>query len=422
MSVFGGQRRELAESMDRRGVWPAGSPWVRGAVEALPRHEFAPERLWQWDGRTYVPVDRDSDEERWAGLVYGGPYDAAVTRVSAAGAASSSLSCQAVVADMLDALGVQPGHRVLELGAGTGWNAALLAYRACAGGGSEAGSGSGAGQVTSVEVDPWLAEQARSRLTSADVRVLVETGDGGEGWPPGAPYDRVISTYAVDRVPWLWVAQCRPGGRIVTPWGWLGHVALTVAGDGSSASGRMRGLAQFMPAHGTAPGAAFEDVRGTGPAEDEREVRRDLRPLQEDWHLRFALRVALPELRVRTAVDEDGVNAWLHDGTSSWAVLSALPDGRTVAHQGGPLRLADLLEREWDTWTAMGGPELYDFGMTVEQERQFVWAWDEITGPRWEFPEPGRSATSAVRSPKPGERAGAQSPSPVTEGRSSPQH
>lgn len=393
MSVFGGQRRELAKAMDLRGAWPAGSPWVRRAVEALPRHEFAPERLWQWDGLAYVPVDRGADEERWAGLVYGGPYDAAVTRVSAAGAASSSLSCQAVVVDMLDALGVQPGQRVLELGTGTGWNAALLAYRA--------GAGTDSGRVTSVDVDPSLTEQARARLAEAGVHVLVETGDGGEGWPPGAPYDRVISTYAVDRVPWPWIAQSRPGGRIVTPWGWLGHVALTVDGDGSSASGRMRGLAQFMPAHGTAPGAAFEDVRGTGPAGDEREVERDLRPLQDDWHLRFALRVALPELRVRTAVDEDGVNAWLHDGTSSWAVLSALPDGRTVAHQGGPLRLADLLEREWDAWTAMGGPELYDFGMTVERERQFVWAWDELTGPRWEFPEPGEGAASAVHSPSP---------------------
>jgi hypothetical protein len=162
----------------------------------------------------------------------------------------------------------------------------------------------------------------------------------------------------------------------------LGHVALTVADDGKSATGWMQGLAQFMPADGTPPQAGFEQVRGTCPADHERDVERDLGPLQNDWHLRFALRVALPDVRLSTAVDEDGMNAWLHDGSSSWAALSAHGDGRTVAHQGGPRRLADLLEQAWGEWTAMGSPELYDFGMTVEAERQFVWAWDAATGPR----------------------------------------
>ncbi|MGH3313958.1 MAG: methyltransferase domain-containing protein [Streptomyces sp.] len=371
MSAFGGQRWRLAEAMERRGDWPVDSPWVREAVEAVPRHAFAPERLWQWNGQAYVPVDRGVDEEGWAALVYGGPDDAAVTQVSG-GAASSSLSCQAVVADMLDSLDAEPGRRILELGTGTGWNAALLARRV------------GNGRVTSVEVDPLLAEQARARLKAAGVEVAVETGDGGAGWPPGAPYDRVISTYAVDRVPWAWVAQTRPGGRIVTPWGRLGHVALTVADDGRTAGGWMQGLAQFMPARGSRAGTAdFAHVRGTGPAANERTFERNPGPLHDDWHLRFALRVALPDVHLSTAVDEDGVNAWLHDGSASWAVLSAHPDGRTVAHQGGPRSLADLLEREWDGWLAAGSPELYDFGMTVEPERQFVWAWDGHNGPRW---------------------------------------
>lgn len=371
MAEFAELRRELADAMDRRGDWPGGSPWLRRAVEALPRHAFAPERLWHWDGQAYVPVDREADEERWAALVYGAPDDAAVIQVTG-GAASSSLSCQAVVVDMLDSLDVEPGQHVLELGTGTGWNAALLAWRA--------GSG---GQVTSVEVDAALAEQAGARLAAAGAGVRVETGDGQAGWPERAPYDRLISTYAVDRVPWAWVEQTRPGGRIVTPWGRLGHVALTVAADGGSASGWMQGLAQFMPAQGTGPGADFAHVRGTAPADDERTVGRDLRPLHSDWHLRFALRVALPEVRIGTAVDEDGVNAWLHDGTSSWAVLSATGDGTTVAHQGGPRRLAELLETAWDGWLAAESPELYDFGMTVEAGQQYVWAWDAINGPRW---------------------------------------
>ena len=140
MAEFADRRRELAEAMDRRGDWPADSSWLRKAVEDLPRHAFAPDRLWRWNGQDYVPVDRSEDEHGWAALVYGDPDDASVTHVCD-GAASSSMSCQAVVVDMLDSLDVEPGHRVLELGTGTGWNAALLAWRA-----------GPMGAVTSVEV------------------------------------------------------------------------------------------------------------------------------------------------------------------------------------------------------------------------------------------------------------------------------
>ena len=157
-------------------------------------------------------------------------------------------------------------------------------------------------------------------------------------------------------------------------------MALTVADDGRSATGWMQGAARFMPARGTRPDPGFSQVRGSGPAEDERLVTRDLRPLADDLRLRFALRVALPDMQVLTAVDGDGLNAWLHDDTS-WATLSASGAGRTVSHQGGPRRLADELERVWDWWLDGGRPELYDFGMTVRADRQYVWLRDPTTGP-----------------------------------------
>lgn len=201
------------------------------------RHSFAPDTLWRWDGDAYVAVNRAAEPERWAAEVYGGPSDTAITQVRD-GRATSSLSCQSVVVDMLDSLMPDPGHRVLELGTGTGWNAALLARRA------------GPGRVTSVETDPGLAATARTRLAAAGSGVTVVTGDGRRGHAPGSPYDRVESTYAVDTVPWEWVAQTRPGGRIVTPWGRMGHVALTVAADGRSATGWMRGSpCSCPPAH-----------------------------------------------------------------------------------------------------------------------------------------------------------------------------
>jgi protein-L-isoaspartate O-methyltransferase len=376
VNEFDAQRRRLAEQLEKRGAWSGDAAWLAAATEALPRHAFAPERLWRWDGHAYVPVDRDREPDAWAAEVYGDPDAAAITQVGG-GLPTSSLSCEGVVVDMLDALRLEPGHRVLELGSGTGRNAALLAHRVGPG-----------GRVTSVEVDPGLATEARSRLVgvTGGAPVSVRVGDGAEGWPGEAPYDRVIATYAVDRVPWAWVAQTRPGGRIVTPWGRLGHIALTVAADGRSATGWVRGLAQFMPARGTPAAPDFAHVRGTGPAKDVRPFPRDLAPLRDDAHLRFALRVALPDVRVAVATDEDGVNAWLHDGAASWAMLAATSSG-PLAHQGGPRHLATALDAAWGAWDAEGSPRLWDFGLTVRADgEQYAWARDPGTGPRWPLP------------------------------------
>ncbi|OEJ29920.1 protein-L-isoaspartate O-methyltransferase [Streptomyces agglomeratus] len=363
--------------MEQRGAWPARAPWIRQAAGDLPREAFATDQVWYWDGHAYVPVDRSANPDRWAALVYPDPDDATITQITH-GVPSSSLSCEAVVADMLDSLLLEEGHQVLELGAGTGRNAALAARR------------TGPGRVITVEVDKALAQSAQGNVEAAGADVSVVVGDGAAGWPSGAPYDRVISTFAVDEVPWTWVAQTRSGGRIVTPWGRLGHVALKVAADGRSASGWMQGLAAFMPPRHLLVGRSFAQVRGDGPSQDEGPFEKDVCLLADNVHLRFALRVALPEVEITTAVDEDGMNAWLHDGVSSWATLSALGGGRTIADQGGPRRLADELEHAWDRWLAEDRPDVYDFGMTVEPNRQYVWSRDPGNS-WWQVKSAGRA-------------------------------
>lgn len=347
--------------MEQRGDWPARSPWIRQAVAALPRHDFAPPVLWRWNGQdAYEPIHRDTNPAAWAELVYGDPDTAAVTQL-ADDLPSSSLSATAVVAEMLDSLDLAPGHRVLELGTGTGWHAALTAHRA------------GPGRVVSIETDPQLADEATARLRAAGLDVAVRVGDGLTGAPDDGLFDRVIATFAVDPVPWAWIAQTRPGGVVVFPRERLGHFALTVDPDGQSASGRVRGLAQFMPTRDRLPTLrvlAYSAVRGDGDPDDE----RPFRPVDalEDISLQFALRALLPDVQIDTGRDEDGVSAWLHDGTS-WASLSAQPDGPTIAYQGGPRRLADELERAWDWWATLGSPGIYEWGMTVTRDRQTVW-------------------------------------------------
>ncbi|WP_230993550.1 hypothetical protein [Streptomyces endocoffeicus] len=171
--------------------------------------------------------------------------------------------------------------------------------------------GAGARALDAWSASRWtdeLGRQAKEHLDAADTDTAVVAADGADGWPPDAPYDRAISVYAVDQVPWAWLEQTRPGGRIVTPWGRLGHVALTVTEDHRSAVGWMRGLATFMPARGAPPASGWLHVRGTGPADDERPFARDLRPLRDNAHLLFALRIHLPDVQISTGVDDDGVN------------------------------------------------------------------------------------------------------------------
>ncbi|MEV6976071.1 hypothetical protein [Kitasatospora sp. NPDC093806] len=102
----------------------------------------------------------------------------------------------------------------------------------------------------------------------------------------------------------------------------------------------------------------------------------------------FALRVALPDALIATGRDEDGVNAWVHDGVASWASFSAVGDGTAVLHQGGERLLGDELLHAWTQWEELGRPEPYDYGVTVTEDRQFAWLNNQATGPRWPIHEP----------------------------------
>jgi protein-L-isoaspartate O-methyltransferase len=139
---------------------------------------------------------------------------------------TSSASKPELVLGMLAALDIHDGHTVLEIGTGTGYNAALLAARL------------GAPNVTTVEVGLVLAGRARTALLATDLLVRVVIGDGIHGHPDGAPYDRVIATVAVrvGEFPYVWVDQTRPGGVIVSPMR-TGASPRTTTSDGPSARG-----------------------------------------------------------------------------------------------------------------------------------------------------------------------------------------
>ncbi|HVY06482.1 MAG TPA: protein-L-isoaspartate(D-aspartate) O-methyltransferase [Burkholderiales bacterium] len=111
-----------------------------------------------------------------------------------------------IVALMTDLLQVEPSHVVLEIGTGMGYQSAILAALAQ--------------QVYSLEIIAPLAEQARARLAQAGIEnIEIRIGNGYDGWPEHAPYDRIIATAAPDLIPPALIRQLKPGGRMVLPAG-----------------------------------------------------------------------------------------------------------------------------------------------------------------------------------------------------------
>lgn len=189
-------RRRLVGRLEATGAVRTAA--VRGAFTAVPREAFVPE-VAAADGLEAVYEDV-----------------ALVTKRDADGVPVSSSSQPQIMAVMLELLGCRPGDRVLEIGAGTGYNAALLAHLVGPG-----------GTVVTVDIDPAVAAGARAHLVAAGLggragAVEVVHGDGRAGAPHRAPFDRIIATASVPRVPSAWAEQLAPHGTLVAPV-WLGE-------------------------------------------------------------------------------------------------------------------------------------------------------------------------------------------------------
>jgi len=198
-------------------------PRIEEALRAVPRHLFVPGApLEAAYANSTVDIKQASD-----------------------GTSISCASQPGVVGLMLEQLQPQPGDRVLELGAGTGYNAALLARLVGAG-----------GHVTTIDVDDDLVHGARSHLAAAGIgNVTVICGDGALGHPGGAPYDRIIATVGAHGIPHAWMDQLAPGGRLLVSQRLRGSVSRSIAyerkrGAWRSVSSEMN---TFMPLrHGIA--------------------------------------------------------------------------------------------------------------------------------------------------------------------------
>jgi protein-L-isoaspartate(D-aspartate) O-methyltransferase len=167
-----------------RGI---SDPAVLAAMRAVPRHRFVePSRQAEAYADRALPIAE--------GQTISQPY---------------------MVAVMTAALEVRPAHRVLEIGTGSGYQAAVLAHLAAA--------------VVSIERHAALAEAALRLLREMGLgNVEVVVGDGTEGWAPGSPYDRIVVTAGAPAVPAALTDQLVEGGRLVMPVGAWGLQHLTV--------------------------------------------------------------------------------------------------------------------------------------------------------------------------------------------------
>jgi protein-L-isoaspartate(D-aspartate) O-methyltransferase len=137
---------------------------------------------------------------------------------------------------MTDLLDLEPDHRVLELGTGSAYQAAVLSELVA--------------EVYTIEIVPELAASAASRLERLGYEnVAVRSGDGWHGWPEAAPFDRIIVTAVADEVPPRLIEQLKTGGRLVMPIGpRYGGQNLTVIEKGDDGLSEQQVLpVQFVP-------------------------------------------------------------------------------------------------------------------------------------------------------------------------------
>jgi methyltransferase of ATP-grasp peptide maturase system len=313
----------------------------------------------------------DGDDSKTDAARRGEPID---------GVPTSSSSSPELMAPMLEALDVHDEYQVLEVGTGTGYNAALLCHRL------------GAECVTSIDVDTQLVRRAGHRLHGLGYAPHLEVRDGTGGYPGRAPFDRIIATVGFPRIPTAWLAQTKPGGSILCP--------LDLNGSGGllarlTVEGPTRVSGHFLPTYGD-----FMSLRANQSRITDVMQRASQQPSES----------RVTELPVTTAIDSRSpFEFYMALRTGGVAVLEFLPEGdrheevwlvgvrgewvcHTTDDHGNhvvsqsPGNLWDRIEIVYTEWQQLNQPGRDRFGLTVKQGVHTIWLDSPVSDHRWLLP------------------------------------
>jgi methyltransferase of ATP-grasp peptide maturase system len=378
----------LTECLVKAGALTPGAPLTK-AFGRVDRGVFVPAfALYEHtpQGTRYRLVRRDDPDqhEEWASHVYadetliieikGEPVLEALPEGTGKGRWTSSSTMPGLMAQMLRELDLGDAPRVLEIGVGSGYNAAILCELL------------GSDRVTSVDISPRLVFSADARLDSLGYDPVVAEYDGHQGYPDRAPYGRVIATTAFTHVPPDWLKQVTPGGLIlVNIAGGTGGAMLKLqARDDGTAEGRfLPEWAGFMPARSGTP-----STRTT--VDDEGETSETaLAPARvREPAPAFLAQLATTDADTVLRTGDDGTDFLFMEGADgSWAEIDTEPSGdRFKVVEGGPRKLWKAVENAYSWWESHGRPDWSAFGVTVTPTGQHVWYGSPDSDTQWDLP------------------------------------
>lgn len=368
----------LASRLVEEGV--LSSDWLP-TFRTVRRELFVPPVIWPGQAKgtgQQDAVDLSTDPDAWYAAVYS---DVSLTTqwddkprggTTKGSIPTCSNSQPSMVFSMLASLDLQPGYRVIEVGTGTGWNAALLSERL------------GSDNVVTVEVDPENAASAREHIEAAGYWPTMVVGDGAQGFRDGAPYDRALVTASLGEIPPELVRQVVTGGVLVAPFHTTyggGAVARLTKQEDGTAHGAFVGSAAFMRLrqHRTLRKHVREYMGGQEWPADAVRTTTALSPEDVgDWLPMFAIGLQTKGMFPWAEYYDDGqYTLWLRDeAVTSWATVDYVPGAEAfVVYQSGPRELWSEAEAAYRWWHGYGRPGFDRLGLTVNAESRSHFAW-----------------------------------------------